>query len=330
MTSNCSSEVIIAREAIERLDGILEGYSKPICVTDTLLYEKYNELVSSVVGEKLEWLIIDDDNVKNTKNVVNADIILGFGGGRSIDQAKIIARNSDIEWISIPTAASHDGIASEVASVMHNGYRYSEKCKRPKLILADLDVMDDAPSQLRLSGLGDIISKASSLAEWRLARDYADEEYDSDVYASVETALEVVLANSSLEVLVRSVIDAGIAMSEFGSSRPCSGTEHAISHAMDRRNHNLHGLQVAFATPFSLHFLEQADYGKYSSTEILQFMNKEGMPVTFDQMDLTMKLFLDDINHAIRIMNKRNRYSVLKHVHAKEEDILLAIESVGY
>jgi glycerol-1-phosphate dehydrogenase [NAD(P)+] len=330
MTSDCSSEVIIAREAIEKLDDILEGYGKPICVTDTLLYEKYNQLVSSIVGEKLEWLIIGDGITTNTKNMADADIILGFGGGRSIDQAKIMARNSHIEWISIPTAASHDGIASEVASVMHNGYRYSEKCKRPKLILADLDIMDDAPPHLRLSGLGDIISKASSLAEWRLARDYADEKYDSDVYATVEAALEAVLSNTSLEVLVRSVIDAGIAMSEFGSSRPCSGTEHAISHAMDRRNHNLHGLQVAFATPFSLHFLRRTDYGKYPPLEILQFMKKEGMPVTFDEMDLTAELFLDDIDHAIRIMNKRNRYSVLKHVHAEHEDILLAIEKIGY
>ncbi len=330
MNSACSNDVIIAEGAIKQLNSILEGYQRPLIVSDVMIFDKYGRTIEGLVDADVVWVISPDYTKGMISRYPGVDIILGFGGGKSIDLAKLFAKEGNLDWISIPTAASHDGISSDVASVMHNSYRYSQKCKQPKLILADLDIISTAPRILTLSGIGDIISKTSSLAEWRLASEHAGENLDESIYETVNSSLEAVLEDNSLETLVRSIIDTGNAMTCFGSSRPCSGTEHAISHAMDRRMQSLHGLQVAFATPLSLHFLEQVGYSKYNAQKIHSFLKDKEMPATLKDLDMTESILLDDIHHALKIMEKRGRYSVLKHCNVSDEDIKSAIRDIGY
>ncbi|MCK5238452.1 MAG: iron-containing alcohol dehydrogenase, partial [Candidatus Thorarchaeota archaeon] len=287
MNSACSSDVIIAEGAIKQLNSILEGYQRPLIVSDVMIFDKYGPTIEELVDADVVWSISPNYTKGMISRYPGVDIILGFGGGKSIDLAKLFAKEGNLEWISIPTAASHDGISSDVASVMHNSYRYSQKCKQSKVILADLDIISTAPRILTLSGIGDIISKTSSLAEWRLANEHAGENLDESIYETVNNSLEAVLEDNSLEILVRSIIDTGNAMTCFGSSRPCSGTEHAISHAMDRRMQSLHGLQVAFATPLSLYFLEQVGYSKYNAHKIHSFLKDHEMPATLQDLDMT-------------------------------------------
>lgn len=320
MTFSCPSTVIVTKNAIEKLGELLHPYKHIVCVTDEVIYSDYGEKLRRIIGFDPEWIMAssyhDDTPVGDT-----AEVIVGFGGGRSLDVAKLIATRIGLEWISVPTAASHDGIASDVASVTQNGYRYSMKCRRPNAIVADLSIMSKAPPRLMLAGTGDILSKASSLAEWRLGNDKNNEPLNEEAFALVMSALKSVLRNNSLETLVKAEIDAGKAMCIEGSSRPCSGTEHAISHAMDRRCQELHGLQVAFATPVCLHYLKELGYTEYGAMDLLRFMRKRGLPTMLGEMNTTVELFVDDIHHALEIMEKRSRYSVLKGV---DDDTLVA------
>jgi glycerol-1-phosphate dehydrogenase [NAD(P)+] len=350
MTPETNDSVIIAEGAIESLKELLSRYRHPLIVSDDLIYAQYREIIKNVIGSEHSWLRLPRFNQVlstdphdgiiifgasrgpeiNVKEFENADIIIGFGGGRSIDAAKLLARESGLEWISVPTAASHDGIASDVASVTHDGYRYSEKCKRPIAVLADLSIMAKAPSKLELAGLGDIISKASSLAEWKMAHELKNEAFDDGIYTILSGTLDAILKDYSLEYLVKAEIDAGEAMCKFGSSRPCSGTEHAISHAMDRRSENLHGIQVAFTTPFCVKYLEEAGYAKYSVDDIQSFMKERGFPTTFSDMHTSHDVFLDDVHHALRIMEKRDRYSVLNHLNLNDSDMRRGLQDLGY
>ncbi|MFW9848651.1 MAG: iron-containing alcohol dehydrogenase [Candidatus Thorarchaeota archaeon] len=330
MNSACSSEVIIAEGAINQLNSLLEGYKRPLIVSDVMIFDRYGQTVEKLLDADVIWSISPEYTEGMISRYPGVDIIIGFGGGKSIDLAKLFAKDGDLEWISVPTAASHDGISSDVASVMHNSYRYSQKCKQSKIILADLSIISTAPKILTLSGIGDIISKTSSLAEWRLANEHAGEDLDESVYEIVNNSLEAVLADDMMETLVRSIIDTGNAMTCFGSSRPCSGTEHAISHAMDRRMQSLHGLQVAFATPISLYFLEQVGYSKYNAHKIHSFLKDKGMPATLRDLDMTNSILLDDIHHALKIMEQRGRYSVLKHCNVSDNEINSAIKDIGY
>ncbi|MHA1577475.1 MAG: iron-containing alcohol dehydrogenase [Candidatus Thorarchaeota archaeon] len=330
MTSNAPESIIIEEGAIDRLDHILSEHQRPLFVTDVVLYDKYKRMIEDTVKLDVVWAISPDHQKGIVGLYPNVDIIVGFGGGRSIDIAKIISMEANLDWISIPTAASHDGIGSDVASVMQNGYRYSEKCKSPKIILADLSIIATAPKILTLSGIGDIISKTSSLAEWKLAKDHGNEKFDADVYATVEKSLNNVLKDDGLETLVQSLIDTGNAMTAFGSSRPCSGTEHAISHAMDRRIPSLHGLQVAFATPLCLYFLEQVGFSKYTGKDIRDFLVDRNMPVTLKELDMNEDMFLDDIKHALEIMKRRGRYSILSHCQNDDNDLKVIFREIGY
>ena len=153
MSSECSIKVVIEEDAINQVNDILEGYKRPLIVSDVVIFDKYGPLIEELVEADVIWSISPDYKKGLVSSFPDVDVIIGFGGGKSIDLAKLFANDAGLEWISVPTAASHDGIASDVASIMHNSYRYSAKCKQPKVILADLSIMATAPGILTKSGI---------------------------------------------------------------------------------------------------------------------------------------------------------------------------------
>ncbi len=322
--------IIIGHGVLNKVVELVMDYAHPLVVSDRLVYSKYGSGIDELLGTKDQWVMVDQFEMGRTPIRANTDIIVGFGGGRSIDTAKLIARDLGLQWISVPTAASHDGIASNVASVTHNGYRYSERCKSPIAVVGDLSIINEAPPILKQSGIGDILSKASSLWEWKLAHETKGEKFDDEIFLFVEKALNAVIHDGSLEVLIRALIDSGKAMSAFGSSRPCSGTEHAISHAMDREQYTLHGLQVAFATPLCVAYLSKAGVGRYNVGEVIAIMQKHNLPHTMKEIGLTIESFLDNIHHALRIMERRERYSILEHLNVSDGDLRDTIIELGY
>ncbi len=330
MSSKGPDIIIIEEGALSELHLLMEDYSNPICVTDELIHSQYSKRLESAIGKPCRWLFASTYRADTNTVLGKVDIVLGFGGGSSLDVAKLISRDTGINWISIPTAASHDGIASEVASVSHNGYKYSEKCKGPLAVIADTSIISRAPPRLKLAGLGDIICKASSLAEWRLAHEIKNEPFDDEVYVMVQKALDSILVSDDLETLISAEIEAGRAMSIFGSSRPCSGTEHAISHAMDRNYAELHGLQVAFATPLCLHYLLETGCTEYKPGDMMTFMSEKEMPTTLSGMNISKDQFIDSIHHGLNIMEKRKRYSVLSHLHVDDASLRSVMRDLGY
>lgn len=330
MSCEGPSLVAVADGALGELRTIIQEYTQPLCVSDDVIKSEYGAHLESAAGCTCTWVMVSSYNNSIEMDLQDVDIVIGFGGGTSLDVAKLIARRTGLEWISIPTAASHDGIASEVASVSHNGYRYSEKCKGPLAVIADTSIISRAPAMLKLAGLGDIICKTSSLAEWRLAFEIRKEPFSQEAYNIVDQALKSVLRSDNLETLIRAEIDTGRAMSVFGSSRPCSGTEHAISHAMDRSTSSLHGLQVAFATPLCLSYLHEIGYSEYTPTSIQDYMKEKGIPSTFNEMNTDEATFLDDISHALKIMDRRDRYSVLRHLDLKLDSLSRRLHDLHY
>jgi glycerol-1-phosphate dehydrogenase [NAD(P)+] len=185
----------------------------------------------------------------------NADAIIGFGGGKALDVAKYIAFLSGTPYISVPTSLSNDGFCSPQSSLTIADRRRPLPSAMPFGVILDTAVCLNAPEILWYSGVGDLVSKFTAVTDWKLAfhatgttvDDFAALLSDASVYqflARPERSTE------GMKLLGTALLLNGISMSICGSSRPASGSEHLISHALDSISTppRLHGLQVGVAT----------------------------------------------------------------------------------
>ncbi len=185
----------------------------------------------------------------------NADAIIGFGGGKALDVGKYIAFLWRLPYFSVPTSLSNDGFCSSRSSLTIGGRRHSLPAAMPSGVILDTAVCLNAPAILWHSGVGDLVSKFTAVADWKIAfhetgtpvDDFAALVSDASVYqfmARPKRDLE------GIRLLGTALLLNGISMSICGSSRPASGSEHLISHALDSlsKRPRLHGLQVGVAT----------------------------------------------------------------------------------
>ncbi|CAN5563207.1 hypothetical protein BH20CHL6_BH20CHL6_04770 [soil metagenome] len=210
------------------------------------------------------------------------DWVVGVGGGRVVDVGKIAAARGEVEFISVPTQAASDGICSPVAVMVgDDGRPQSLGARIPAGIIVDFDVLGSAPRVAWLSGLGDLVSNLSAVLDWRLANQTQGEEIDDFACLTAEAAASSVIQDDTdltdiayQQKLIRGLVLSGFAMEMAGSSRPASGSEHLISHALDRLlpQPRPHGLQVALGTLAA--FLLRGD----RSRDLVRFYRAVGLP----------------------------------------------------
>jgi glycerol-1-phosphate dehydrogenase [NAD(P)+] len=194
-----------------------------------------------------EFFRVDDGTVDNAVLLGKRlragayEAVAGIGGGRTIDVTKFAAHMAGMPMVSVATNLSHDGIASPVSSLEHESGKGSYGVAPPVAVVVDLDSVHDAPEQLVRAGIGDVVSNLSAIADWELAAADADERVDGLAATLARTAAHAVLhqpgsiaSDEFLLVLAEALILSGVAMTVAGSSRPCSGGDHEILHAIDK------------------------------------------------------------------------------------------------
>jgi glycerol-1-phosphate dehydrogenase [NAD(P)+] len=191
------------------------------------------------------------------------DALIAIGGGRPIDVAKSAALVTGLPVVVVPTQLSADGIASPISVIAEaDGDVVSERSALPVAVLADLETLAAAPIGFARAGVGDLIGNATAIVDWRIAAAAGEETVD-DFAALLASCAQLLIEGLDLSPLgrgempidfARRLLDglvlSGLAMEIAGSSRPCSGSEHLISHALDRLEPGTasHGEQVAFGT----------------------------------------------------------------------------------
>ncbi len=258
------------------------------------------------------------------------NIVLSVGGGRVIDTGKLVALRSDIPFISIPTAPSHDGIASERVSIKEgNGKPHSIAGKPPIAIIADIKILRNAPYRLIASGCADIISNRTAVNDWRLGKHKG--EYFSEFAVDLALhAAEMVIRSAELirkrkekgiRNLVKAIITSGISMSMAHSSRPASGAEHMFSHALDLLGSPaLHGEQCGVGS-IVMAYLQGDDWEK-----IRDALKSVGAPVSAKELGITKEMAIEALLKARKI---RKRYTILNHIRFNRAKAVEALKATG-
>lgn len=196
---------------------------------------------------------------------------IAVGSGTINDLTKLAAHQLGRPYVSVATAASMDGYTAFGASITRQGLKQTFGCRAPVAVLADLDVIVDAPEGMNASGYADLIAKVPAGADWLLADALGEEPIHEDAWACVQSRLHQWIANPSgvsdrkidtLEQLTIALLMTGFAMQMVCSSRPASGAEHQFSHLWDMQHHKhlgqtpLHGFKVGIGTLASVTLYE--------------------------------------------------------------------------
>jgi glycerol-1-phosphate dehydrogenase [NAD(P)+] len=205
------------------------------------------------------WLDVSENNFEYAVDQfrelpATARAVVGLGGGKALDVAKYVAFLARLPYLAVPTSLSNDGFASPQASLTIGGRRKSLPAAMPQGVVVDTLVCAGAPQRLTLSGVGDLAAKFTAIRDWKLAFHQTGERVDDFAALLAESSAQAFLGRSTLDeegirLLATSLLVSGIAMEVCGSSRPASGSEHLISHALDEisARPRLHGLQVGVA-----------------------------------------------------------------------------------
>ena len=286
----------------------------------TILSKKIEK---SLKSKKIQcvWHTSIDNQIKSInkiqKNVKkdSSELIVGIGGGRSVDTAKLISYNLGKPFISLPTAASHDGMASPFVSIKSDK-PHSIVASAPMGVFVDIDIIKKAPVKLLASGCGDLVANIIAIKDWQLGHKKKKEYYGRYAADLAMMSANIIMENSSefakngldARVVVEALISAGVASCIAGSSRPCSGAEHLFSHALDRLapGIGLHGEKCGIGS-IMMAKLQGQDW-----KSIVKTLKNVGAPTSAKQINLESETVIKALCIAQDL--RPDRYTILEEI----------------
>jgi len=257
------------------------------------------------------------------------EAVVGIGGGKTLDVTKYAAALAGIPMVAVATNLSHDGICSPVSSLEHDKGKGSFGVSLPLAVVVDLDYVRAAPERMVRSGVGDVISNLSAIADWELSATATREPVDGLAVTLARTAAEAVLhrpdsieSDPFLTSLAEALVLSGMAMSTAGSSRPSSGADHEILHAVDylfpgTSNHGeLAGIGALFG------FFLRNDEARL--TEVSRCLAQHRLPRVPDDLGLTAQQFAQAVSYAPN--TRPGRYTILEHLALDDGEVLARVD----
>jgi len=327
-------EVIVGNGVLERVGEIARrlGFINSALV---IAGPKTNAIAGKKVRRILEakemavdTLLVESATLKDVQKVerkiadVKPEIVFAIGGGTKIDVAKCSSARSGIPFISIPTTASHDGIASPLSSIKGFEKPYSVMAQAPLAIIADTKIIMQSPWRFTISGYEDVVAKLTAVKDWQLARDERKEYYGGYAASLALMSAKHVMLNANLmqqkneeglRVLIEALISCGVSMSIAGSSRPCSGSEHLFSHALEmiRPNRALHGERCGVGT-IMMAYLHGSNWTRIRGT-----LKKLGAPTRAKELGVDKSDIVEALVLAASI--RPERFTILNKLDLNRE-----------
>ena len=323
-TMELPRQIVVGENNIHQVGKFLRDLSDPkkVSIISGRNVKKIfgQQIDSSLQDSKIRtiWHLATSNNIKNINQIQKkvksgkSDLIVGIGGGRSVDIAKLCSFNLKKPFVSIPTSASHDGIASPFVSV-RGEKPHSLVATAPLGVFVDVNVIKGAPRKLLASGCGDLMAKITAVKDWKLGRDKTGEYYGRYSADLASMSAKILIENSQnfskkgidARIIVEALISAGVASCIAGSSRPCSGAEHLFSHAVDHLEAGvgLHGEKVGIGA-IMIAKLQGQDWKR-----IVKTLKNVGAPTTAREIGLKPKVLAKALTIAQSL--RPERYTVL-------------------
>lgn len=327
----------IEQGAINNIDKFLyfeNSNNKNIVLgIDSYINELYGEIICkqlSNIYNKIKVIVIKDNTLSQCFEISNYiinndyDMIIGVGGGKTLDVCKYTAYISKKTYICIPTAISHDGITSPIAVLKCNNEVKSLGCSVPSGIIVDLDIIKESPKQLIKAGIGDTLSNYTAIKDWRLANSRTKCRIDDFAILLSDLSVKSVIYHENKDIenlgfiktIVEACIMSGMAMNLAGSSRPCSGSEHLISHAMDKLGKNIpHGIQVGVSAIISNYL-----HGE-NPRIIVDFLKKFNLPTKLEEIGISYEEYIFVMQNAKQ--TRPGRYTILDEIDLSDKNLKL-------
>ena len=315
--------VYIENDATSHLKEICRNFNQILIVADQNTFNAAGEItlknlegknVKKIIFDGSKILVPDEVAIKTvTENINNTDIIIGIGSGVIQDLCKYVSHFNNIPYAIVATAPSMDGYASNGAAMITGGMKTTFAAGLPLAIIADTDVLKNAPLDMIKAGFGDVIGKFSALNDWKLSHLINNEYFCDYIYKLTYDQITNVLklANGilkrdeeSIKALMEALVVIGILMSFAGSSRPASGSEHHLSHffeitgIIDNTEYFPHGIDVAYSTVITAEIREK-------------ILTKRFPDKIYRETDLNDKInaiYKQSANGCIELQKKMGRY----------------------
>ena len=332
-------DYIVGKGAIGEIASLVVRYgaTKPYLIADRNTYQAAGKQVCKVLDAHnipYSLYVFSQETIHPNEEAVGSaamhydvscDMVIGIGSGVINDIGKLISKLTKTPYIIVATAPSMDGYASATSSMDVDGLKTSVPSRCANVIVGDLDVLREAPVQMLISGLGDMLAKYVSICEWRISNLITGEYYCPTVAEYIRKALKKCVDHAEgllnrEEEAVRAVFEGliigGVAMNYAGLSRPASGVEHYFSHVWDMRAlefgmpASTHGIQCALGTLYALRIYEQVK--KYTPDVALA----EQKVSAFDHPSYNrfLKDFLGrSAESMLALEEKEGKYDPVKH-----------------
>jgi glycerol-1-phosphate dehydrogenase [NAD(P)+] len=318
--------VLVGHGVIAKVGAVVSDLhlsGRPLIVTSPTPHDVVGSRVSDQLeADDPETVVVEAASFESVTEVIEVaesvepGYLIGIGGGKAIDVAKMASDELDIGFLSVPTAASHDGIVSGRASIPDEDTRHSVAAEPPLAVVADTEILADAPWRLTTAGCADIISNYTAVRDWQLAHRLKNVQYSEYAGALSQMTAEMLVENAdsikpgleeSAWIVVKALVSSGVAMSIAESSRPASGAEHLFSHQLDRiaPDAALHGHQVGVGSIMT-EYLHTGEKGRWRA--IRDALAAIDAPTTATELGIDGDVVIDALTSAHAI---RDRYTIL-------------------
>lgn len=315
--------VYIENDATSHLKEICHNFNQILIVADQNTFNAAGEItlknlegknVKKIIFDGSKILVPDEVAIKTvTDSLEGSQLIVGIGSGVIQDLCKYVSHFNNIPYVIVATAPSMDGYASNGAAMITGGMKTTFAAGLPLAIVADTDVLKNAPIDMIKAGFGDVIGKFSALNDWKLSHLINNEYFCDYIYKLTYDQITNVLklANGilkrdeeSIKALMEALVVIGILMSFAGSSRPASGSEHHLSHffeitgIIDNTEYFPHGIDVAYSTVITAEIREKLLSQPFSNR-------------IYRETDLNDKInaiYKQSANGCIELQKKMGRY----------------------